>query len=142
MTIINWLIDRLKERSTKAALVTLVGILAALNIVPDQTPERVIEIVDQGQAIYHEGADSLASAIDLGKALYEEGRGAVIYAKDTATHFWQRIGQLLALVGILFGVFSKDAKGGKEYEQREALLINTLQTRAMMTDAEIRKVTG
>lgn len=139
MKLLNWLIDRLKERSTKAALVTLLGILAALNVIPDQTPERVIAVIDEGQAIYHEGADSLASAIDLGKTLYEEGKGAVVYAKDTAAHFWQRIGQLLALIGVAFGIFSKDAKSGREYEERERALTAALTNRGA-TPAEVNKV--
>lgn len=142
MNIINWLIDRFKERSTKGALVTLLGVLSLVGIIKPETPDRVIEIVDEGQAIYHEGVDSVTSAIDLGTVLYEEGRGAVIYAKDTATHFWERLGAFLALFGGLFTIFSKDAKGGKEYEQREALLINTLQTRTMMTDAEVKRIIG
>ena len=142
MKLLNWLIDRLRERSTKAALVTLLGVLTMTGVIGTDKAERVIEITNEGQAIYHEGVDSVASAIDLGKALYEEGKGAVVYAKETGGHFWERLGAFLALFGGLFSVFSKDAKSGREYEERERALAAQLKARTGMTDTEIQKAIG
>lgn len=142
MKLINWLLERLRERSTKGALVTLLGVLTMTGVISTEKAERVIEITETGQAIYHEGADSVASAIDLGTALYEEGKGAVIYAKDTATHFWKRLGAFVALFGGLFTALTKDAKSGREYEDRERALVVQLKARTNITEKEIREAVG
>ncbi len=120
-TLWTWIVDRFRERSTKQMLSVLIGTLVLIGVLPDESGEAVTGLVEEGQDIYHEGRDSVEVTIEEGRELYEEGRTAVEDAVDTGRYFYARILAWLMAIGSFFGgLFTRDAKGGVEYEERMA----------------------
>jgi hypothetical protein len=119
---INWIKDRLQERSTKLHFLTLLGALSLLGIIGPEVQQGAVDVVETGQELYQEGVDSSGAVIERGKELIETGRETVEYARDTGSHFWQQLTGLFTLLISLFGMGSKDAKQGVEYEHRERVL--------------------
>jgi len=122
MQVLNWIKDRLQERSTKLHFITLLGALSLLGVIGPDAQQGAIDAVETGQELYQEGLDSSVVIIDKGKELIETGKETVEYAKDTGIHFWQRLGGLIAIIMSLVGMGAKDAKQGLEYEAREEKL--------------------
>lgn len=117
----KWLIDRIRERKSKQMIGLFLGTLVLIGILPEGTDQRVIDLVETGQGIYHEGVDSVATTIETGTDLYNDGRGAVLRTIDTGSYFWAKIlAYLLAIGSFIGGLFTKDAKAGEEYELRAA----------------------
>lgn len=118
----KWIKDRFQERSTKQNLILLIGFLTAFGVIEPDTQERIVTGINEGQAIYHEGRDSVAATIDRGVDLYEEGKDLATDTRDTGLYFWFRIMALFGAGMALVGATSKDAKSGIEYDTREKLM--------------------
>lgn len=136
----NWFLDRMRERKSKQMITLLLGTLVLIGVLPDGTDQAATDIIETGQDLYHEGADSLASTIETGRDLYEEGKGAVLRTVETGSYFWsQLLAILLAIGSFVGGLFTKDAKAGREYAERERSLIQALRGYGVQ-EAEIERL--
>ncbi len=119
---LNWIKERLQERSTKTHIITLLGALTLFGVIPSETATKITTGINAGQEVFHEGRDSVATTIERGTELYEDGREFAEDTRDTALYFWTRLGGLFVVFSSLVGIASKDARQGREYDAREEML--------------------
>ena len=122
----KWILDRLKERSSKTFIILIVSALAGMGIIPSESPDKVVKVIEDGQVAYHEAADSVAAAIEVGKDLVETGRETVTYVRDTGRALWGKIYAFVVGLIALFGFSSKDSRNGQHYSERELTLSSAL----------------
>lgn len=127
MTAINWILDRFRERSTKLYALQLIGFLTIIGVVPQDKGRDIENTIGAGQEVYEEVADSVAAKIDYGKGKIEEGKAIIEEAKDTGNRLAQILGGFWVMVTSLFGMGTKDAKKGQEYDAREDKLATALR---------------
>ena len=121
---IGWVIERLRERSSKLFLTTILSALAAFGVIGPEVPGQVSEIVEAGQEIVYDSGAAMDSTESSVSVIIAEGKDIVDDTRRRGLTLWQKLGVWGALISGLFGFGSKDARNGEEYE----MLIRELET--------------
>ena len=115
--LLGWIIQRLRERSTKTGLIALVGILVGLGVLPPGALDGFTTVIETGQEtveIIERTGDSLA--VDIGDAI-NDGEELIETGKRRIVNVWNALGFLISVISLVFGISSKDALDGEEYEE-------------------------
>ena len=116
LPVIGWIIERLRERSSKLFLTTILSALAAFGVIGPEVPGQVSEIVEVGQELVDETGAAIDSTQGGVEVIIEDGKTIIDDAQRRGLTFWQKLGIWGSLVSGLFGFGAKDARNGEEYE--------------------------
>ena len=116
LPVVGWIIERLRERSSKLFLTTILSALAAFGVIGPEVPGQVDQIVDVGQELVDETGAAIDSTQGSVEVIIDDGKAIVEDTKRRGLNFWQQLGIWGALISGLFGFGAKDARNGEEYE--------------------------
>lgn len=116
LPVIGWIIQRLRERSSKFFLTSAIALLASFGVISPDVPGQVNEIIETGQEVVEETGAAIDSTESEVVVIIDSGKGLVDDVQRRGKSIWEWLGLLVALFSSLAGFGSKDAINGEEYE--------------------------